>query len=46
MYVHPSVPSAMLFGLFSNDSENCFWVQMILMDQKFIWALCFDTPGC
>ena len=46
MYAYQSFLSAMLLGLFTSDSENCLGIEMILMDQEFIWTLRFDIPGC
>jgi hypothetical protein len=44
VYAHQAFPSAMPFGLFSNDRKNCFRVQMVLMNQKLIGALPLDIP--
>ena len=46
MNLHQPLPSAMLGSLFAEYSHDHLRGQVILMDQKFIWALCFDTPGC
>ena len=44
VYAHQSLPVAILFGLLPNGCGNGGRVYVILMDQKLIWALCFDIP--